>query len=171
MAAIRPVLDALKWVYETGGEAVAKVSEGAKALANVDTGRRGSDQGAPVSFAPFPGRALGGPVRAGMIYQWQEEGRELFVPRVDGNVISNRQLRNMQRLAEAPAGIRIVQAAPRASVGGTAQSRNARIDIGGITINAAPGMNARDVAQAVRRELQALAREANFNLHDGGDYA
>jgi len=45
------------------------------------------------------------------------------------------------------------------------------MEIGGITINAAPGMSAHDVARAVRRELQELARQRGFALHDGGDYA
>ncbi|PTE19664.1 hypothetical protein C5F48_21720, partial [Cereibacter changlensis JA139] len=94
-----------------------------------------------------PGRALGGPVRAGQLYRWQEEGRELFVPRTDGQVISTRQLRG----AAAPA-------APR-------------IAVGGITINAAPGMSPTDVARAVRKELAAMARETGFALNDGGDYA
>ncbi|TKA94997.1 tail tape measure protein, partial [Cereibacter changlensis] len=90
---------------------------------------------------------LGGPVRAGQLYRWQEEGRELFVPRTDGQVISTRQLRG----AAAPA-------APR-------------ISVGGITINAAPGMSPTDVARAVRKELAAMARETGFALNDGGDYA
>ncbi|PTE21339.1 hypothetical protein C5F48_12955, partial [Cereibacter changlensis JA139] len=94
-----------------------------------------------------PGRALGGPVRAGQLYRWREEGRELFVPRTDGQVISTRQLRG----AAAPA-------APR-------------ISVGGITINAAPGMSPADVARAVRKELAAMARETGFALNDGGDYA
>lgn len=94
-------------------------------------------------------RALGGPVRAGMIYRWQEEGRELFVPRTDGNVISNRQLRGMQTVA---AGAR----------GG--------LNIGGITIHAAPGQTPADIARAVRRELELLARQKAFALHDGGDF-
>ncbi len=163
-AAIQPVIDALKWIYEKGGEAVS-------ALSSVNTGRHGSDNGAPVSLAPFPGRALGGPVRAGMIYRWQEEGREMFMPRVDGDVISNRQLRVMQSLATAPSGIRIVDRGQTAPASGRKGARAARMEIGGITINAAPGMSAHDVARAVRRELQELARQRGFALHDGGDYA
>jgi tape measure domain-containing protein len=92
-------------------------------------------------------RALGGPVRAGSIYQWQEEGRELFVPSVDGTVISNRQLRAM-----------------RGGGGRAAPS----FTIGAIHITAAAGQSARDVALAVRRELEDMARTAP--LHDGGAY-
>lgn len=152
MSAIRPVIDALKWVYEAGGEAVSKVVEGAKALAATNTGRHGSDQGAPVSFAPIPGRALGGPVRAGQIYRWMEEGEERFVPRTDGLVISNRELRSQR------AG------------GGQSVSRTS-ISLGGITINAAPGMDPQAIARAVRREIDRMAKSRGTLLHDGGSYA
>ncbi|AZB57268.1 tail tape measure protein, partial [Cereibacter sphaeroides] len=63
-------------------------------------------------------RALGGPVRAGQIYRWQEQGQELFVPRTDGEVISNRQLRALQAMAAAPAQIRVAAGGGRA--GGSA---------------------------------------------------
>jgi tape measure domain-containing protein len=99
------------------------------------------------NFVPgpnVPGRAIGGPVRAGQSYQWQEEGREMFVPRTDGTILSTRQLRG--------AG------------GGGGKSFN----IGTITINASPGQSAMDLARAVRAEVEALAREAGFALHDGG---
>lgn len=35
-----------------------------------------------------PGRAFGGPVSAGQIYEWQENGREYFVPSTNGRVLS-----------------------------------------------------------------------------------
>lgn len=92
----------------------------------------------------FEGRALGGPVRAGRMYRWQEEGQEVFVPRTDGTVISTRQLRGLRG-------------------GGRAAPA---FHIGAINITAAPGQSARDVALAVRRELEDMARAAP--LHDGG---
>jgi hypothetical protein len=92
-------------------------------------------------------RALGGPARAGLIYQWQEQGREMFVPDVDGRVISNRQLRAMS--------------------GGGGRAAPS-FTIGAINITAAAGQSARDVAMAVRRELEDMARSAP--LHDGGGY-
>lgn len=100
---------------------------------------------------PQGGRATGGPVRAGQIYRWMEEGEERFMPRTDGLVISNRELRAMR--------------APRQSLGPQG------ISIGGITINAAPGMNPRDVAREVRRELTRVTRDGRALLHDGGAYA
>ena len=92
----------------------------------------------------FEGRALGGPVRAGRMYRWQEEGQEFFVPRTDGTVISTRQLRGLRG-------------------GGRAAPA---FHIGAIHVTAAPGQSARDVALAVRRELEDMARAAP--LHDGG---
>ena len=92
-------------------------------------------------------RALGGPARAGQIYEWQEQGREMFVPDVDGRVISNRQLRAM---------------------GGGGGRAAPSFTIGAINITAAAGQSARDVAMAVRRELEDMARSAP--LHDGGGY-
>jgi hypothetical protein len=94
----------------------------------------------------IPGKALGGPVRAGRMYRWQEEGTELFMPRTDGTVISNRQLRAM-----------------RGQGGGRAAPA---FHIGAINVHAAPGQSERDVARAVRRELEQMARAPA--LHDGG---
>ncbi|SNR22815.1 tail tape measure protein [Paracoccus sediminis] len=101
---------------------------------------------------PYAGpRALGGPVRAGHVYRWLEEGQEMFVLNADGQVISNRQLRAMRQRPASPAG--------------------SRIDVGGITINAAPGMDARDIAREVGRVLRRLDRDGRAALHDGGAYA
>jgi len=93
------------------------------------------------------GRALGGPVRAGRIYRWQENGLELFSPGQDGNVISAPAVRSMRSAA-------------------------ARVfRMGDIVVNAAPGQSAEAIAKAVRREMERLARAAGMPLHDGGAYA
>lgn len=169
MTAIQPVLDGLKWVSENGAAVMNSVTGANKGP--ISTGPyTGGAVGPMVPGSTVPARALGGPVRAGMAYQWQEEGRELFVPRVDGNVISNRQLRAMQAMAEAPAGIRVSMAGAATRQGNTTATSN-RMDIGGITINAAPGMSPADIARAVRRELQDMARARGFALNDGVDYA
>lgn len=116
----------------------------------VETGSTGEPAVAPAQGSPV-GRALGGAARAGQLYRWMEEGEELFVPRVDGSVISNRELRVL-----------------RAGGGGgrTAPS----ISIGEIVVNAAPGMSPQDVARTVRRELERMAARG-AELHDGGSYA
>lgn len=43
----------------------------------------------------FGKRALGGPVSKGRTYLVGEQGQELFVPNVDGQIVSNSKLRNM----------------------------------------------------------------------------
>jgi tape measure domain-containing protein len=103
---------------------------------------------APPAAAPDGQRALGGPVRAGMIYRWMEEGQEFFSPRTDGAVISTRDLRALR-------------------AGGGDRS----IRIGDIVINAAPSQSAAEIARAVRREIDRLVRDEGPDLHDGGAYA
>lgn len=96
-----------------------------------------------------PPRALGGPVRAGQIYRWMEEGAEFFSPRTDGAVISTREMKALRS--------------------GGSSSRSVRI--GDIIIHAVAGQSAEDIARAVRRELERLTRLAGSPLHDGGAYA
>lgn len=93
-------------------------------------------------------RATGGPVRAGGIYRWNEQGREMFSPTTDGTVINARQVKAM--------------------AGGG--SRSMSMNLGGITINTAPGMSPQAIAREVRREMERLARSNGFGLHDGGGY-
>lgn len=92
-------------------------------------------------------RALGGPARAGFLYEINERGQEFFSPDRDGHVI--------------PAGK--VKA-------GLARAANS-LRIGDINITAAPGMSPMDIARAVRREIERLADNAGSALHDGGAYA
>jgi hypothetical protein len=47
---------------------------------------------APLGGSP-PGMATGGPVRAGQTYMVGERGRELFVPKQDGSIVSNDNLK------------------------------------------------------------------------------
>lgn len=97
-----------------------------------------------------PGRALGGPVRAGQIYRWMEEGEEMFSPSVDGSVVSNHELRALRA--------------------GGAGRGGGSVTIGDIVIHAAPGMSPEAVAQAVRRELARLTAGRGAELHDGAAY-
>lgn len=46
-------------------------------------------------FGGYGSRALGGPVNAGQLYRWQENGREWFVPNQDGTVMTQPQMRAM----------------------------------------------------------------------------
>lgn len=110
---------------------------------------RGGDgaDGGP-SDGPQAERAAGGPVRAGMIYRWQENGEEFFRPRTDGTVINAQGSRALLR-----------------------EGRSSTVNLGGITINAAPGMSPDAIARAVRREIARLTEGAGTELHDGGLYA
>jgi tape measure domain-containing protein len=102
--------------------------------------------GAMGDYNPYASEnALGGPIRSGQLSWVGEEGPELFRPRTDGTIISTRQLKG----------------AGGGSGGGT-------MSIGAININAAASQSPMDIARAVRAELEALAREQGFALHDGG---
>jgi hypothetical protein len=46
-------------------------------------------------FGGYGSRALGGPVNAGQLYRWQENGREWFVPEQNGTVMTQGQMRAM----------------------------------------------------------------------------
>lgn len=92
-------------------------------------------------------RAIGGPVRAGFLYEINEAGQEYFSPNRDGHVV--------------PAG--------KIMAGGNQGSTSLRF--GDINIHPAPGMSPIDIAKAVRRELERMADAAGSALHDGGSYA
>jgi tape measure domain-containing protein len=100
------------------------------------------------AIVPGGNRATGGPVRAGGIYRWQEEGDEFFSPRTDGTVINAR-------------GTRALRA------GG--DNRMTTVNLGGITINAGAGQSPMAIARAVRAELERMTSQG-FALHDGGAY-
>lgn len=95
-----------------------------------------------------PGRALGGAVRAGEIYRWMEEGEEMFVPRVDGSVISTRQLAALR-------------------TGGRGSTTTINNDI---VVHATPGQSPQAIAREVLRMIEQRTRRG-AELHDGGAYA
>lgn len=112
---------------------------------------RGQSLGYGVPVTPFQGpRAIGGPVRPGFWYQVNEQGIEGIMPLSPMRVVPTGEMRGAARGGGRVAG---------------------GLTIGGITINALPGMDAEAVARAVRREIDALAREARFALNDGGLHA
>jgi TP901 family phage tail tape measure protein len=103
----------------------------------------GVGQPAPVAG----GRALGGPVRPGFWYRVNEQGIEGIMPLSPMRIVPTGEMRRLS------------------SGGGRA---GGGLSIGGITVNALPGMDPEAIARAVRRELEELARDARFALHDGG---
>lgn len=114
----------------------SKISGGADEKANTAQAMSNGPQ--------LPGRALGGPVRAGQAYRWMEEGREFFVPQTEGSVLSTRALRAM---------------------GGAGS-----VQVGEIHIHAREGQDPLQIARAVKRELRAMMKPAGFGLHDGESY-
>lgn len=116
----------------------SKVSGGADEKANTAQAMSNGPQ--------LPGRALGGPVRAGQAYRWMEEGREFFVPQTEGSVLSTRALRAM---------------------GGAGSGS---VQVGEIHIHAREGQDPLQIARAVKRELRAMMKPAGFGLHDGESY-
>jgi hypothetical protein len=85
-------------------------------------------------------RAIGGPVMAGVSYIVGEPGSgpELFIPDVSGRIIPNRELQQ--------------------SVTGATGGSSIYIAPGAINVNAAPGQNAKQIADAVIVALAARAR-------------
>lgn len=144
--AIIPIFDLGKRLFLNGPAPSGSSSDPAEVQRSI---RRGQSIGySSTPSQPTQGaRALGGPVRAGLLYQINEQGQEYFSPNRDGHVV--------------PAG--------KIMAGGNQGGRSLRI--GDINIHAAPGMSPIDIAKAVRRELERMADAAGAALHDGGAYA
>lgn len=102
----------------------------------------------PGAQPPDGSRATGGPVRAGGIYRWQENGEEMFQPSTDGSVINARGTRSM-----------------RAGAG-----RTTNVSLGGIVINAGPGQSPQAIAREVMAQVERRFGSGKLALHDGGDF-
>jgi len=107
-------------------------------------------------------RARGGPVRAGRGYIVGEDGPEWFAPGVSGNIVAHADLLSLARIPvdTRPAG----GGAARAAGGG-----GGAVSVGAIHVHAAPGMDARAVADEVMRRIREAGRGAR-DLHDGPHY-
>lgn len=139
------------WVKEKLAGMIPDMPDWLKTSRAGDAPARGATGTVDSGPTRYSGRALGGPVRAGQIYRWQEEGEEWFSPATDGTVVPARDVRALK-------------------AGGAAPSRRTEINLGGIVIHAAAGMSADAIAQAVRREFERLTASSGA-LHDGGAYA
>lgn len=78
-----------------------------KWLQSLGSGSGGGDWGGIFSaigafFGGGTTRALGGPVKAGQMVRWQENGQEWFVPQQDGTVVTEGQLRGRTAASAAP---------------------------------------------------------------------
>lgn len=114
-----------------------------------------------------PGRDAGGPVRAGMLYEVGERGREYFVPGVNGSILPARTATAVASNASLYSRID-----RRPALQARAQKRQIirQGDNIHISIAPAPGVDPQAIAQAVRRELDRRQKDRQADLHDGVDY-
>ncbi|UWQ00862.1 phage tail tape measure protein [Aliiroseovarius crassostreae] len=113
-----------------------------------------------------PGRDAGGPVRAGMLYEVGERGREYFAPGVSGSILPARSVAAMTAQAAMPRLDRrpALQARPQS------QQPIRQGDTITINIQPVPGADPQAIAAAVRRELDRRQHARQGDLHDGWDY-
>lgn len=71
-------------LMQTGGESISSIIAGSLFDA--------LDFSAPAATATPAGRAAGGPVSAGSIYQWQEREKEYFIPSSNGMVVPSSKM-------------------------------------------------------------------------------
>ncbi|WP_052245147.1 phage tail tape measure protein [Halocynthiibacter namhaensis] len=130
------------------------------------------------STSAEPGRDRGGPVRAGVPYMVGEREPELFVPGVSGSILPARAMKAAMAAsmmaapaAAAPNQAEILQSVdqrPAISAPASGQQIIRQGDQICITVQAAPGMDAAEVAREVERQLARRADARRGDLHDGG---
>jgi hypothetical protein len=171
--------DAWGWVSGDGGEAPVK-SVAPTSPAATTSNTSGNTQG-----GAHPFRDGGGPVMPGRLYRINERGEEGFIPGTKGTIIPTRTMKAaaaasaMAAPAMAAAGsLPAIQTDmpridTRAAFTASAQPSRQVIQEGDtihMTIQAAPGMDARDVAREVERVLARRDDERRRDLHDGEAY-
>ncbi|MCT4610030.1 MAG: phage tail tape measure protein [Pelagimonas sp.] len=104
-------------------------------------------------------RDAGGPVRPHLPYLLGERGPELFVPDVAGQILPTRALQAL-RLPQ-------IDMRPALAAGQGGPQITHQGDTITIHIAPPPGMDPREIARAVRRELDARDRRRGGDLHDG----
>ena len=160
-ARIKPIADAI-----AAAISATDFTFGGGAQGGAQGGTQGGGSDAPngtlldPEFGGF--RARGGPVRAGRGYIVGEDGPEWFAPGVSGNIVAHADLLSLARIPvdTRPAG----GGAARAAGGG-----GGAVSVGAIHVHAAPGMDARAVADEVMRRIREAGRGAR-DLHDGPHY-
>lgn len=160
VSGIQRIADAIGWVIE-------KAQAGAQALSNffsmgssAPAGRPGLGTASPAAGrwgpsglnqdggtgrATGPGRASGGPVHAGGLYQVNEFGKEFFSPAQDGTIFPASRILDGERKADDR---RQAAAAPPAPA-----SHNVKVGPFNISGSAA---DAQEIAAHIRRELRGV---------------
>lgn len=163
------------------GDAITSVIEGIKSLFGWLTsipskvagalGGIGSWLKAPLVGGTAPAvagaRAAGGPVRANSSYLVGERGTELFTPSVSGVIHSATATARMLRTAALASTI---AAAPAAAQSSTSAGTVMNVDVGGITVQAAPGQSPEEIAEAVERRLSNRLDALSRGAHSDGGY-
>ena len=175
--------DAWAWVSGDGGEAPVKPVGPSPPVATVSA-PSGNTPGGAHPFAN-PARDGGGPVMPGCLYRINERGEEGFVPGTKGTIIPTRTMK--------AAAVASAMAAPALAAAGSLpaiQAQMPRIDTRPaftasaqplrqvihegdtihMTIQAAPGMDERDVAREVEHVLARRDDARRRDLHDGEAY-
>src|SRR5690606_29565593 len=113
--------------------------------------------GGAASAANDNSRAVGGPIAAGRTYLVGEEGPELITPTRSGYV----------HTADETAAMASGQG--RSAQSGTSAA-GPTINLGGIVVQPAPGMDEQALAQKVAREIDRTLREAFAGGHWNGGF-
>jgi len=89
----KPIVDVMNSIRATIAQIVQQIVNELYAAASLISGvARGLGLPSPINTDAIPGRAEGGPVRAGSTYLVGEQGPELFVPGANGQIIPNHAL-------------------------------------------------------------------------------
>jgi len=158
VAMLQPVKDAFNWI---GDQFEALGSRSGEVAGAGRVGRFGGGTGtveAPSAGRGVPGKAVGGSFLPGAVLVG-EKGPEVRFEDRAGFIATNRQLRGMADAADRIRGVAM------RGEGGGGRGGSPTIHLGGISINAAPGMSPDAIADMVMRRLQQSLRGA---LYDGG---
>lgn len=166
--AITSVIDKIKSLFKWLTDIPSKI----KGMISAAAGASPSSFGVTMPADAMSGkglagaRAAGGPVRAGASYLVGERGPELFMPAVSGAIQSASATARMLRAAALASTIAAAPAAAHGATGGTTM----HVNVGGITVNAAPGQSPEDIAQAVHRVLSDKLNALSRGAHSDGAY-
>lgn len=166
--AITSVIDKIKSLFKWLTDIPSKI----KGMISAAAGASPSSFGVTMPADAMSGkglagaRAAGGPVRAGASYLVGERGPELFMPAVSGAIQSASATARMLRAAALASTIAAAPAVAHGATGGTTM----HVNVGGITVNAAPGQSPEDIAQAVHRVLSDKLNALSRGAHSDGVY-
>lgn len=145
------------------GSAVASIWGGSDSQASQGTANRKSRR-AGIAGA----RALGGPVKAGLIYMTGERGRELFTAPADGYI--HNASRTADMVSNLSSGVRMAPHTPSSTIRANDNASNSNapsqaVSVGPIYLQNPVNASAEEIGDAVGRNVAAAVRG---NFGDGG---